>query len=232
MKIEVYITAKIIDINYLIQIAKHESRSIGFQSFKKIYLSIPMTNHRDREMHSTRQRRARINDAINAALSGGMPSQNSHTSDPMGPLNVIRCTTDKLGPIIGRNGAICPYCSSVLKNKATLYVHMKKCRLNHNSHDIREEEATDLPHDPPHSSHDPSYGDEVVPTIPPIVHAPTINQYPAFYPEAVRQTYDTQERNTALSPVRVQQALSMGTLNAPVIERFRTPSPSALIKSY
>ena len=43
------------------------------------------------------------------------------------PFDVIHCTSE-IKIIASDNGAICPYCDSVLKNRTTLNMHMKKCQ--------------------------------------------------------------------------------------------------------
>ncbi len=76
-------------------------------------------------MSGTRKRRADINSAIDYLLSN---SQNHQEPNPK-PLPIMYCQKINIGPVIGRDGAICPYCNDVLKNKATLNVHMKRCNM-------------------------------------------------------------------------------------------------------
>ena len=78
--------------------------------------------------YGTRHKCSKINEAILNAL---IPGENSNVPQSIPIISITLCNNHKLGPIIGKEGAICPYCNDVLKNKATLDVHMKKC-LNNN----------------------------------------------------------------------------------------------------
>lgn len=112
------------------------------------------TSHRsgvhNKIMNGTRQRRAKIDRAIGDALSFGVPEpDNSELTNGNETFSVdlpiTHCDSHEVGPLIGRDGAICPFCFDVLKNKATLTVHMKKCEPRHKPANATMEEQVIKP---------------------------------------------------------------------------------------
>lgn len=73
----------------------------------------------------------------------------SNNSEPLNkPINVIQCNAE-IKLIASDNGAICPHCNAVLKNRITLNIHMKRCpnKTQNTFRDIIQKEFT--MHPPP-----------------------------------------------------------------------------------